>query len=148
MIQQSQLFRVVTVAVIYNNKKEFLLGKRDSNDGHLPGTWATPAGHLEVDGCESDALENNLRREVVEETGVEIEIDGYLDSHSWTTPEYKKLFVVYLAKIKSGVPEAKDETEEVRWFSIEELRKMELPANLLRFTEKAYIIIQNLPGNT
>ena len=46
--------------------------------------------------------------------------------------------IVY-AKIKSGTPKARDETQEVRWFSPEEILKMDLA-----YTHKEVLIKEGL----
>lgn len=113
------------------------MGKRKSKDSNLPGFWSLPAGHCEAHASSFDTLEKNLKREVWEEIGCKIKIKAYLDSHSWVTPEYFKLTVVFLCSIIAEKPWPKLETQAVRWFAIKELKSMALPPNVLRVLEKA-----------
>ena len=131
-----QLFRVVTAAVIEDNGK-FLLGRRHPKDDNLPDFWSIPAGHIEVEETDINTLEENLKREVKEELGIEIEVGDYLDSHSWVTEEYSKLTVVFLARITSGEPQTSEEISEVKWYTVEEASSLNLPPNVLRVLEKA-----------
>lgn len=135
-----QLFRVVTAAVIHDNGK-FLLGRRHPKDDNLPDFWSIPAGHIEVSETDINTLEENLMREVKEELGIEIEVGNYLDSHSWVTEEYSKLSVVFLAKITKGEPQTSDEISEVKWFSLKEASKLNLPPNVFRVLKKAKALL-------
>lgn len=136
-MSQYQLFRVVVASVIYNEKGEFLLAQRHLKDNNQPGVWAIPAGHVEEIVNSFDSLEENLKREVNEEIGVEINIERYLDSHSWIDPDYKKITIVFLCNIKNGVPMPLDETKDVKWFSLQEAEKLNLAPHILRLLGKA-----------
>lgn len=131
-----QLFRVVTGAMIHKDGK-FLIAQRHHKDESQPSVWAIPAGHVEVEANDLDTLEENLKREVREEIGVEINIEKYLDSHSWVAEDYKKITVIFLCTIKSGEPKPVSETEKVEWLSVEEIKNLNLAPHILRLIEKA-----------
>ena len=57
---------LVGIAVIVIKKDQVLLGKR--KNAHGSGTWAFPGGHLEF----SESIVDCARREVFEETGIQI----------------------------------------------------------------------------
>ncbi|MFC1697275.1 NUDIX hydrolase [Nanoarchaeota archaeon] len=130
-------FRVVVAAVIKDENGKILLGKRHPKDDNLPDFWSIPAGHAEAEEHGLDTLEETLIREVKEEIGVEIEVFDYLDSHVWVADDYKKITIVFLGKIVKGTPKPHDETIEVGWFDIEEIKQMELPPNVMRVLTKA-----------
>ena len=69
------------------------------------------AGYVEV----GESLEEAVRREVREETGIEVEEVRYVGSQSWPFPN--QLMVGFTAKWKAGelVLQA-EELEEARWF--------------------------------
>lgn len=94
---------------------KFLLGKR--KNAHGAGEWALPGGHLEF----NEELEDCARREVLEETGVEIKNIRF---STITNDIFKKegkhyITIFMLSDWKSG--EAKvmepDKCEEWRWVS-------------------------------
>ena len=138
-----QLFRIVTSAVIHNNDGKFLLAQRSAKDSNLPNFWAIPAGHVEFDQTNVETLEDNLKREVMEEIGVEINNIQYLDSNGWVDPEYKKITIAFLCTIKSGEPKPLDETQAVKWLSFSELEKLNLAPNVLRVITKASEVLNN-----
>ncbi|MCM3239381.1 NUDIX hydrolase [Heyndrickxia oleronia] len=110
----------VAVAVI-NEKGEFLLQKR------IDGLWGVPGGFIEL----GESTEEAGRREVLEETGIEI---GQLDllgvfsgkQHFVKLPngdEFYPVTIAYISKeIKSGVLKADgQETTEAKFFEANEL---------------------------
>lgn len=103
-------------ALILDGEK-VLLGKRKINPAK--GDWDIPGGFLEL----GEHPEDGLRREIMEELGVEIKIksllgffmDVYGDGGDAT------LNICYVVEIKSGQPKAADDVEELRWFDINKL---------------------------
>jgi 8-oxo-dGTP diphosphatase len=57
----------VGVAALVRHEGKILLGKRRGSHG--AGMWAAPGGHLEY----GESLEDGVRREVLEETGLAVE---------------------------------------------------------------------------
>lgn len=132
-----QLFRVVVAAVIHDGHGRFLLAQRHARDEHQPGFWAIPAGHTEEVSNSLDSLEENLKREVLEEIGVKIRVESYLDSHSWITDDYKKITIAFLCTIESGEPRPLDETQEIKWIFPQELKGFNLAPHIQRLLNKA-----------
>lgn len=132
-------YRITTAAVIYDPQKGFLLGKRSQKEDTVPGLWSLPAGKLETGGPAHDVLENNLRKEIREEIGVEVADLKYFDSHMWTDKDPYKITIVFTTQIASSEPKAMDpeEVSEVRWFKLDEIEKLTLPPHVLRVLQKA-----------
>lgn len=109
-------------AIIYNKKGEVLLTKRS-----IPpiGKIDIPGGFLENG---EDPI-NGLKREVREEIGVDIsigEITGiYIDKYENKQDCYT-LNIYYACRIVSGIPKAKDEITEVKWYQKDEIKKKDL----------------------
>src|SRR3954468_8623160 len=102
---------VSVVGVIDDNNGRFLAIRRRDN-----GHWEPPGGVLELE----ETLHEGVRREVFEETGLEVE-PGKLGS------VYKNitLGVVSLAfqcKVTGGTLTINDEVTEFRWMNPEEIR--------------------------
>lgn len=84
------------------------------------GAWAFPAGYQEIDEHPMRAL----AREVLEETGVEIEVDRLVDLLFIPDDPRKPANVaVYLCHpVREGVmPHAGDDARDARWFSLDAL---------------------------
>ncbi|MFA5360002.1 MAG: NUDIX hydrolase [Patescibacteria group bacterium] len=96
---------------------KILLGRRKVNPAK--GDWDIPGGFLEL----GEHPEDGLRREIMEELGVEIKIksllgffmDVYGDGGDAT------LNICYIVEIIKGEPSAADDVEDIKWFNINEL---------------------------
>jgi len=73
--------------------------------------WCCLAGFIEV----GESLEHGLKREILEETGLEVENIRYMGSQSWPFPD--QLMVAFYATYKSGELKVQEnEILEARWF--------------------------------
>jgi len=104
------------VAVAVKNKR-FLLVKRGISP--KKGTWASPAGFIEI----GETPEEACLRELKEETGVSGEIVKLIGVARREDSEIygDMLIVKYLVKVKSGKLTPGDEIESVSFFEIAEL---------------------------
>jgi len=115
---------VIVEGAIYKDDK-WLMIKRSENEEHAPGIISFVGGKLENEGDEQDVLEHTLKREIVEEVGIEIEDDvKYIESGSFISDGGDPIVeVVFLCRYKSGQPYCvdTDEVAEVYWMSIDEI---------------------------
>ena len=102
----------VNALLIKNNK--FLLLKR--NDPPL--IWGPPGGKLEVN---EDPIVG-LKREVKEETGLEIEVKMPVTTWFGSFNNKKILAVDYFCKYQSGKIQLSNEHNSYIWLSMQELR--------------------------
>lgn len=83
------------------------------------GFWDIPGGFLEA----GEHPEAGARRELLEETGLEIHLNGllgvYMDSYG--AEGYFTLNFYYLAEIISGTPHATDDVAALEWFGMDAL---------------------------
>ncbi len=90
-----------------------LLGRQA---GWPPGRWSTLAGFVEP----GEALEDAVRREVAEESGVIVDEVRYHSSQPWPLPA--SLMVGFMATALSSTIAMRDlELEAVRWFTPREI---------------------------
>ena len=61
-------FRVIVVALVQNQKGDYLICRMPKDRGVFPGQWGLPGGGIE----EGERMEPALRREMREELGIEI----------------------------------------------------------------------------
>lgn len=102
-------------ALIIDNGK-VLLGKRKINPSK--GKWDIIGGFLE----EGEHPENGMKREVREESGLEVEVVDRLDfiMDTYGVERESTLNITYIAKAKGGKMEPGDDISELRWFRIGE----------------------------
>lgn len=63
---------VVAVAFVIERNGEILMLRRSPDKDHAPGTWETGSGRVEY----GEGAEGAVRREVLEETGLQVEIQA------------------------------------------------------------------------
>ncbi len=135
-MKEKPTFRIVLACVLIKGGK-VLLGKRSEDEDVLPGYWGLPGGNLTTIGNIQDIIEKELKREILEEVGVEVDNIKYVESHSH---EKQIINMCFVADIISGEPQALDETEEVKWFTFEEAKELELTPHVI---ERLEIIFRN-----
>ncbi len=121
------LFYIVNVeAAIYHDDK-WLIITRSQKEKHAGGTLALVGGKVETQDIGNDILEKTLKREILEEVGIEIYDDmQYVKSSFFITQEGQPVVdIVFLCKYKQGEPRAliPDELSAVEWMSTHDILK-------------------------
>ena len=113
--------RIGVGAFVLNSNNEFVFGKRKGSHGQ--GTWALPGGHLEL----HESFEDCAKREVLEETGLEITNVQYLTATNSPridgTKHYVTIFVVSTMMNQASQPELLEpnKCEGWEWVSWEKM---------------------------
>nr|WP_237703008.1 MULTISPECIES: NUDIX domain-containing protein [Protofrankia] len=112
----------MSVAGVVVNQDGLVLAIRRRDNGQ----WQPPGGVLEL----AETFEEGLRREVLEETGVTVEIDRL-------TGVYKNLplgvvALVFRCRPLAGAPRATAESSEVCWLPASDVRERMSPAFAVR----------------
>jgi 8-oxo-dGTP diphosphatase len=109
-------------AVLVEHEGKFLLGER--NKENYRGYWIIPGGRVEF----GETLEDAGRREIKEETGLEVEIVRFIGHKEIiNTPEnYHRIVFFHLAKTNSTDVVAKDDVSKVGFFSLDEIKSMKI----------------------
>ena len=105
------------VVLVLKEKDMILFSKRTNAEDHLKG-WIPLAagGHIEV----GETAEEAIVREAKEELGVDVEITRFLGKI-----KHKDHLLVFECKLLKGEPKPDHrEIEELRWFSIDEAKKI------------------------
>jgi ADP-ribose pyrophosphatase YjhB (NUDIX family) len=108
---------VASLAIIKDNNGKILLQKTSDKQGY---SWGLPGGMIEP----SESAEDTLKREVKEETGLDIEVDYFLGAYtSQPITEYKNgdkahvICLVFVCNKKDGDLQTDDkETIELNFF--------------------------------
>ena len=131
----------VGVAVILLNGDEVLLIKRR---GSYDGSWCIPCGHVEWD----EDIRFCARRELKEETGLEVELGPVFDVHSnFHDPDHQTVGVWFMGKLLGGELQPGSDAREARFFALDNLPgKMAFPTDLLICRKLRRILLEDKDG--
>jgi 8-oxo-dGTP pyrophosphatase MutT (NUDIX family) len=147
-----ELHRVIVTAIIHREGK-YLLLQRSSNKKAFPSKWTVPGGGLEVKDyinlpkTTSDhwyfTLENSLRREIKEETGLEVGKLEYLCDMTFIRPEgIPSIILSFYCEWKKGKVRLDDENVDFAWVDLKEAEDYDLVRGLLEEIKMVDKIIQ------
>lgn len=130
------LHAITATAIIIKDGK-YLITKRAMNKKAFPGLWTVPGGNLELTDYKDkpkdtgshwyNILESLIKREVKEETGLDIKNLGYLTSMTFMKPcGTPGLIFSFFAEHDSGEINLNEESIEHAWVDLEEAKKYEL----------------------
>ncbi len=134
---ESKFIVVLTAIILHPDNTRFLLVKRLENEEIHGGKWLLPGGKLEKD----ESLMEALKREILEETGIEIENDKeYINDYIFPRPnEELTLGITFLIKaINDDIKLNKEEYEDSVWITPEELEKYDYLEYIKPEIEKAF----------
>ena len=109
-------------AVVLDDAGRVLLVKRANEP--LKGEWSLPGGAVDV----GETLENGIRREVREETGIEIEVGPIVDvldrirHDAGGRVQFHYVLIDFLCRSRGGVLQSATDAEEAAWVGCGELR--------------------------
>jgi len=110
----------------------------------LKGYWSIPGGIVET----GEKLEEAVRREVTEETGLEVhpylmfEIYERVIPDAAGKPEYHYVLLDYLCRRIAGTPAAASDVSRVAWVAQSNLRDYRLTEGTLGVIERAFAKLQ------
>lgn len=127
------------------NKGKYLLTKQGKG-GRQEGFWGFPGGNL---GDNETDLPKALLREIKEEVGLEIEIEGLIGTHLeiWKD-DFQLIFFYFKAKRIGGETRRSEEIEDFQWLTLKKIE--EFPKDLIRppfpwFGQMVKALQQNRP---
>jgi len=128
-------------AVVFNAEGEILLIKR----GKAPhyGRWMVPGGTLEW----GETLEQAAVREVLEETGIGIEIEAFVEIIEAITPGdsgFHFVIMDYAGQAVSGTLAAGSDALDAAWVALDSFPDYDLTPELLSVIDKARRITNRL----
>ena len=113
------------VAVILNSDEQVLLTKRSIPP--FQGEWVMPGGKIDL----GEPIVAALQREVMEEVGLQVEIEDLLDVFEHVTPgedNYHFIILYYLCRpLYCDITRNPAEVEEARWVAQNELTGYKMP---------------------
>lgn len=125
---------LVGVGVVLVEDGSILLVKR----GHDPGKglWAVPGGKVRP----GERLQDAARREVLEETGLVVDLAQVVWVGEHIDPGYHIVLIDFAGTVRGGDLAAADDADEVRWVPLADTGKYPL-------TETMYDLIDTLRRN-
>ena len=116
----------LTARGICEHNDKILLLKLRSHSAHDAGKWEIPGG--KVKKCEF--FDEALKREYLEETGLEIDVDSLINvvKHNYTacktSEEIKSIQLIMKVTCETDEVEISEEHDEYGWFSLKEIKEM------------------------
>jgi ADP-ribose pyrophosphatase YjhB (NUDIX family) len=103
-------------ALVVNYKRQLFMARRGPGARNEVGAWEFPGGVLSY----NEPLEDAVRREFVEEYGMEVEITGLLGIFNHILPRESQhwVSVTYLARHVDGIPRIREprKCDKIGWF--------------------------------
>lgn len=129
-------FRHLTVVALVLKERQILLAQRAA---HLTegGKWCLPGGYLDRD----ETAAQGIAREVLEETGYRIQIEGLLhiiDTPDRPNEDRQNIEFCFVTTAVERIQDPDSETAQLQWFSLDALPKPELMAFDHRESIEAY----------
>jgi ADP-ribose pyrophosphatase YjhB (NUDIX family) len=134
---------IVGVGAVIVHGGEVLIVRRANPP--LQGEWSIPGGALEL----GEKLRDGVAREVLEETGLEVEVGPVLDVLDSIFPDsegrtqYHYVLIDYLCRLRSGTPVAASDASELRWARPGELEALGLRQVTIEVIRKAFALDAN-----
>ena len=129
---------IIGVGALILRRDRILMAQRGKQP--LIGWWSLPGGALET----GEALADAVRREVREETGLDIRPLGVLEIFERImrdrsgAPEYHYVLIDYMCRIVGGTLAAGDDVCAVEWVRRRDLPKLQITEGTLAVIEKAF----------
>jgi 8-oxo-dGTP diphosphatase len=129
---------MVGVGALIFRRDRILMAQRGKEP--LQGWWSLPGGALEL----GERLADGVRREVREETGLEVRPQGVLEIFERIMPdargatEYHYVLIDYVCRVVGGELRAGDDVCAVEWVRQRDLSALQITEGTLAVIEKGF----------
>jgi ADP-ribose pyrophosphatase YjhB (NUDIX family) len=129
---EAEVSRTLAVgAIVFDADGRVLLVQRGKPPGE--GLWSVPGGRVEP----GESLEQAVAREVLEETGLVVEVGPHAETITRIGETYHYEIHDHVARVLGGTLTAGDDARDVRWASAAELAALPTTEGLLPVVERA-----------
>jgi 8-oxo-dGTP diphosphatase len=122
VIVQEIPFSLSVKILIENNEGRWLFLRRGMDCEWNPGRWDLPGGKIAA----GESFEEALKREVFEETGLNVIILGLWTAIEDEIPTNRLVHLIMKGEMESGTVELSDEHDQYAWAAREAIPAMEL----------------------
>ncbi|MCX5697235.1 MAG: NUDIX domain-containing protein [Candidatus Omnitrophica bacterium] len=139
-------YKLATRVVINDKLGRCLLLKRSAISKSNAGKWEFPGGKVD----EGESFDAAMRREVTEETGLEVSFRRVVGAIEIEMPNFKVAQIILEADAESGAVILSSEHDEYVWVKPQDLLNMDLSPYLVSFIKdyiKVIISKQKLPSS-
>ena len=159
-IKDKELHRIALTAIIYRPDQTFLITRRSLAKKAWPGKWTVPGGGLSTDDYIHtepshnqwyNAVEKGLRREVKEETGLDIGTPEYLCDLTFIHPSgFPVLVLSYFAEYVGGKERVQldPDSVEAAWVTAEQAVTYDMIPGIAEEIKKVDQILQKRNSTT
>ncbi len=129
---------ILGVGALIFERERILLAERGKEP--LKGYWSLPGGVLEV----GETLREGIRREVKEETGLEVEPLGVLEiferimRDAAGLPEYHDVLIDDVCRVTGGTLGAADDVSRLEWVAAADLSHYRITEGTVPVIEKGF----------
>ena len=127
---------IAVAALILNENGDLLLVRRNSEPGK--GLWSIPGGVVEL----GESLDQALKREVKEETGLDIKSLKLLDVFEVVEKDYSGkiryhyIILDYIVEKCGGLLKPATDVSDAKWVSIEKINSYNITRSLKKLIDK------------
>lgn len=134
------MFKVIVSGFVRDDRGRLLVIRRSADEESFPGMLAIPGGTIEAEdtgALETDTVENNLIREIQEETNVTVTTGKWLESTCMVKDGKAKLYLFFECNLADDVNSllTSDETPEVFWADLQSINVDECTPTLKKYIE-------------
>jgi 8-oxo-dGTP pyrophosphatase MutT (NUDIX family) len=141
MVDNKELFRISITGIIYRDNadglKKYLITRRALTKKAFPGKWTVPGGGLSTDDFLNtpkttgsqwyNAVEKALKREIKEESGLEVDSIKYLIDIAHVLPDgTPSVILSFYCRYVSGEVVLDEDTIEAKWVAKKEAKDIDL----------------------
>ena len=131
MTEQNKEQKVI-VAGVLEHKGKYLIVRRSKDEEFFPGEYEFPAGSVEF----GESAEAALTREFMEETGLDVEVEGMLRSFNWIGREGRQHAIEFVYRVRLKNQDATDVVldenhDEFAWIDMSEVQQYDIKGEIL-----------------